>query len=490
MSSQAVLAGFPPVAPPPFEPKASTLTYRDWTGEVETLTKPYREKKAAALSAEARRRRDEWREHVEAAELANRLRAERAEALGEFPTLDGSVPTMTGVGLWHMQRARGTRERFERMADCQQVEAIDIKCERCGHSATRGARCRTALVCLSCRGKISYEKRAKLSVNRAVAIDLCATRGLFLNRPGGRWSEKLVTLTCPHFPELDVVERVELVKRSWGYFSRELNRWLKLHPDASRFKDRQGNGLARWYRNLEWTTGHELKVERSFGDGSSYGHPHVHLWFLGPWLPGAAAKDDPRDNVIRNLWRNALRLGAQHFPALKGKVGPKRYRRWALSEPWEFREMKGLDAVVVDVRACRPGKESLREVIKYLFKDTVRGDKLLAPEIWAKVYEAFDGARTTQGSRGLMTLAAKERALSGFLEDPKTGEVRPVEVEDLRELRIGCQCSNPKCRARGPWHVRRRLMTDDERHALDARRPLRKARERVQEPFFREVLIQ
>jgi hypothetical protein len=486
--TQASLPGIPaPLARAP-ELSPSSLGYRAWAEEVELLTKPYRDKKAAELSAKAREKRAAWAEHVAGVELANRLRAERAEARGEFPTLDAPIPTMTGVGLWHMQRARGTRERFDRMRDCQQVEALDIKCEKCGRAATRGARCRTALVCLSCRGKISYEKRAKLSVNRAAAIDLCAKRGLFLPRKDGRWSEKLVTLTAPHFAELDVIERVQLVRKASGYFTRDLNRWLKLHPDASRFKDRQGNGLARWFRNLEWTTGEEMKVERSFGDGSSYGHPHVHMWFLGPWLPGAAAKDDPRDNVVRNLWRNALRLSAQHFPKLKGKIGPRRYRRYALSEPWEFREMKGLDLVCVDVRACKPGKESLREVIKYLFKDTVKHGRQLDPEIWASVYEAFDGSRTTQGSRGLMTLALREHALTGFLEDPRTGELRPVEVEDLGQFRIGCQCGN--CGARGPWKVQRRPLTDVERAALDAKRPLRKARAREQEPFFSDVAIQ
>jgi hypothetical protein len=483
------LPGIAPPPPKPIEPAPSSLRYRAWAREVEELTKPYREKKAAALSQKARELRQEQAEHVAGVELANRYRAELAEARGVFPTLDAPVPSMVGVGLWHQQRARGARERFQRMQECQQVEAIDIKCERCGTAATRGARCRTALVCLSCRGKISFEKRAKLGVNRAAAIGLCHKRGLFLARREGRWSEKLVTLTAPHFAELDVVQRVELVRRAWGHFAPGLNRWLKLHPDASRFVDRQGNGLARWYRNLEWTTGDELTVERSFGDGSSYGHPHVHMWFLGPWLPGASAKDDPRDNVIRNLWRNALRLAAQHFPGLAKKIGPKRYRRWALSEPWEYREMRGLDAVCVDVRACKPGKESLREVIKYLFKDTAKHDRQLAPEIWASVYEAFDGSRTTQGSRGLMTLAAREHALTGFLEDPVTGEIRPVEVADLGHFRIGARCSNRKCCARGPWHVRRRRMTDEERHALDAKATLRKARPREQVPFYRDVGI-
>lgn len=409
---------------------------------------------------------DAWT--AEVAELTAGWREKRAR---ECMLKVKDIKTPKTTALWHRQRARGHRERFDRVGDCQRVETVEIVCGHCSHRSTRGARCRCALACVSCRGKISHEKRAKLAANRRTAIDLAQKRGLMRERRRGRWSEKLVTLTLPHFAELGVIERIRFVGECWRAFARSLNEWIKTHPDCG-YVDRQGHRLARWFRSLEWTV----------GEGDELGHPHVHFWFFGPYLPGGRATDDPRASTIRNMWRDAIRQTATRTKDLaehEPKIGPKRYPRRPAPVPpaHAWREaIEGLDKVVCDVRAIRPGPESLREVIKYLFKDTGRyGSRRLDPETWACVYQGFDGARTTQGSRGLMSLAAREHAMTGYVYDPVTGELRDVELADLPELRIGAVCPCCKTRPVEGWHVVRRPMTEAERLALDARAGLRKA---------------
>lgn len=433
------------------------------------LTEPYRFARAKHLGAEGRRRADEWNKHADDVYAAARYRAVHSE--DPFPTLDTPLVGRS-AGRWHFARARGQRERFERVGDCQQIETVEIRCGHCAHTTKRGARCRCALACVSCRGKISYEKRALLAQNRRAAIDLASKRGLTRDRRRGRWSEKLVTLTIPLFPELGTIDRIRLVGKAWRFFARALNEWLKTHPDAQHV-DRQGHRLARWFRSLEWTIG------GSHG-GDELGHPHVHLWFFGPFLPGGRQSDDPKDNTVRNMWRDALRRAAQDYEALALRIGPGRYPKSPRPTPPAFvwrKAIEGLSELACDVRAIRPGKESLREVIKYLFKDTGRyGKSRLDPELWACVFQAFDGKRTTQGSRGLQSLARRELAMTGFLADPETGELREVTVADLKDLRMGCLCGH--CGRRPDdvhrWTVTRRPMTDEERLALDAKRPLRK----------------
>jgi hypothetical protein len=487
-----------------------------WTSEVRELTRSHREARAKALKIESSRRRAEWREHYEGILEAEAFRARSAP----FPTLSAPLPR-GDAGAWHAARARGHLQRFERVSDCQRVTTIEIACSRCGDKQLRGSRCRVALICRSCRGKIATEKRARLALARRTAIDLCAKRGLFrADRRGGRWSEKLVTLTIPHLPELGVKQRIELCAAAWRIFSKGFGQWLKQHRDAGHV-DRQGHRLMRWFRNVEWTTGE---------DGDHLGHPHVHLWFLGPFLPGAgstwigpwspdqyalphrlrcadmrAAKlaRSSKANVIRNLWRDALRQAASKILL---RIGPARYKAlpvewsgpWSRKEyarrragpspeRWHWRsEIFGLDQVVVDVRACRPGRRSLEEVIKYLFKDTVAGGARLAPELWAQVYEAFDGKRTTQSSRGLMSLHSRELMLSGgYCEDVVTGEVREITIADVRQIRLPCACGH--CGFRGHLRVSRRPMTELERFALEARRGLARASPQV--PFLREVAV-
>jgi hypothetical protein len=405
-----------------------------WHAEVEVLTAPYREERAKALRDEGVRR--------------------RREAMTEFEaSLDGPEPKDhhdgRRCGLWHMQRSKGQLERFKRVAKCETEDVLDVECTYCGRAQSKPVRCRTALVCVSCRGKIQSEKIARLAKARREAVSQVAKAGLFRRlRKGGAWSEKLVTLTIPHFEELGILERIHFLRAAWKAFAVRWNKWLRDHVDGQRL-DVRGHRQTRWYRNVEWTT-----AEAS----DRLGHPHAHMWFLGPYLPGAKASEaGTGSNLVQNLWGAALESAAEGFPALVDPSGKLRADVAALCR-----------AVVVDVRRCQPGPKSLLEVIKYLFKDlvgTAKGEsgrpQRLAPETWAKVFEGFDGTRTTQGSRGLMGLASVAVLVS---VNPETGE-----VTEQVEFGVPVKCCG-KCGQTGYFWVRRRGMTAAEQSALKEKR--------------------
>jgi hypothetical protein len=400
------------------------------------------------------------------------------------------------AGKWHAARARGQRERFERVDGCQRETAVRIQCESCGVLCEHVGRCRCALACTSCRGKISYEKRAKLSVARRSAVHQAFQAGLFRwNRKGGRWSEKLLTLTIPHLPELGVIARIELIRSAGSLFSRFFGQWLKSTPlwrpglpsnaqtdghdgpptdepiplsgkpprteesavrrdlaHARRYgarepgrhvgasgywayADYQGRSLVRWVRHVEWTPGSDLQ-----------GHPHYHFWFLGPYLPHA---------ILEAIWTRAVLAAARLRPELAD---------------WSDAQLADrIGRAFVSVEAVRHGPGSLAEVIKYLFKDVdARGDRL-DPQLWAKVFEAFDGTRSTQGSAGFLGLAA--RTAHGMGD--------------------GVPCGD--CGVRKAWKVERRPLTLQEREAVDrAKREkpgLTRVRPATAQPGLRGVYV-
>lgn len=464
-----------------------------WTAQVAELTRPYREQRAKTLKLEGmKRKEDSWTAFREATELARRMGTPRPDAY------DPKLRT----GSWHLSRARGQLERFERVAECEEEHTLDVHCGYCGKSSSRAVRCRAALACVSCRGKIAQEKVARLAKARREALSQAAKRGLLRHkRTGGAWTEKLLTLTVPHFAELGIQARIAFLSAARRAFSSKWNKWLKDHPDGQAL-DTRGYRLARWYRNTEWTTAESSDRK---------GHPHIHMWFLGPYLPGAKASESVRfshpvrchtalagagntraaipgpgntgarsldaispgarerfvgGNVVQNLWGEALLLAAKTFPELCDSDGRiLAHVREACSH------------VIVDVRKCSPGPKSLLEVIKYLFKDivgTAKGEsgrpERLPPEVWAKVFEAFDGTRTTQGSRGLMSLA--DLADTTTSVDVRTGKL---------VTKVGKQC---ECGARGYWRVWRRPMTPEEKAAIEEKRKGRGlAKARAKDPY-------
>jgi hypothetical protein len=253
-------------------------------------------------------------------------------------------------GRWYRARERGQHERPQRVAACG-TESLLTACVGCGQVHECRSGCRVGLLCVPCRGALAAAKRSTFARARRVSIADAARRGLLNpSRRGGRWSEKFLTLTAPHWRSDSIPERIGHVVRAWVRFLRKLNDFWKQRDVRS----------AEWLRVFEWTPGDDER-----------GHPHLHIWILSPFLP--------RDELER-WWREALA---------------------------EQTGCASVERVIIDIREVHDeGAE--RELIKYLTKDITANGEKLAPELYAQVYKALDGLRTTQASRGFMGRAAQE----------------------------------------------------------------------------------
>lgn len=253
-------------------------------------------------------------------------------------------------GAWYSARERAQLERPSRVLECG-AETLQITCQGCGLVHEQRSGCRIGLLCVPCRGALAAAKRAVFRAARLSALADAKARGLLRpERRGGRWSEKFLTLTAPHGPLDSIDARIERVLDAWPRFLRKLNAFWKRNDVRS----------AEWFRVFEWTPGSD-----------ELGHPHLHLWVLSPFLP--------RDDIER-WWGEAL------------------------AEATGRRS----EHVIIDVREVfSDGAE--HELIKYLTKDITADGQKLAPELYAEVYKALDGQRSTQASRGFMGRAAVER---------------------------------------------------------------------------------
>jgi hypothetical protein len=244
---------------------------------------------------------------------------------------------------------------------------MQVLCTACGVLGEKVARCRIGILCVPCRSKKTAERRRQFARARSALLDGAKKRGLLHpKRPGGAYSEKLLTLTVPHVLAHDVARRIGFVLEAWPHFLKALNGWLR---------EREAAGV-EWLRHAEWTVGE---------DGQ--GHPHFHVWCFGPFLP--------REWLVA-WWSEALvRVG---FGAELGSLGQ--------------REL--LSGLVVDIRAVRSGRVEdgegiVTEVIKYMTKDIVAKGAYVEPATYARVYESLDGRRPMQASRGFLALG-KEQA--------------------------------------------------------------------------------
>lgn len=296
-------------------------TRRRWLQQVERETDPHRVAKA----------KHHWRR-------ASQIRQERQK---EQRPLNEVVQGIR----WHHRRAWGQIERFQRVYDCGTAKYW-LVCTQCTASKERTASCRIPLLCLSCRGRITRERRAEFYLARNRALDRARVRDLFEHsRPGGRWTEKLLTLTAPHFAEHGVAKRIELLFAAWPLLRDSIKKHL-----AQRAAPHEH--LVAWFRSFEWEPGHD-----------ALGHPHFHFWWLSPYI---------KQELIRRWWRAALKT-----------VG---YPRHSLSR------------VIIDIQEVRYGKGAALEVVKYLTKDILPDRELVGGELFSRVYESLDGRRLTQAS--------------------------------------------------------------------------------------------
>ena len=328
----------------------------DWFPELGVATSSHREARASAYDRRAC--------EVERDARALGLSAEQVRARGK----------------WYRSRSKGQRWRIQNAQECQRVDVVVVTCGECHSTVEKPRGCDVALACAWCRGKLANAKRSRFGRARHALLQLAQCAGLLRrHRPGGRWSEKLVTLTLPHLATMGVRARIVWLLDAWRHFARRLNGL------ARRFRCAAG---PHWFRAYEWTEG---------DDGA--GHPHVHIWYFGPFLP---------QKEVADWWAAALR---------------------AASPGWQRGEH-----LVVDVRRVDDGERGALEVIKYLTKDIVAGGGKVPAATYAEVYCAFDGARLTQASRRFMALAGRRACRCKSCQGVGTlhGAVRPHR--SLRDL--------------------------------------------------------
>jgi hypothetical protein len=303
----------------------------DWLGRIEELTADHRAERAAELGRRRTKRRLELRKDGYSDEAIHR------------------------ASKWYDQRARGHRKRIEHVRECG-AKVLRISCQACGLAHDRVAGCRVRLLCQPCRRLTLAEMRAAFGRARAEVLAAALRRGLLLPfRRGGRFSEKFLTLTAPHVSGDTIRGRIVRVLEAWRRFLKRLNRFLKKCDAKS----------AEWFRAFEWTAG--------FSDDA--GHPHLHVWIFGPFLPA---------QELRDWWCFSLiEAGCpQHLAARR----------------------------IVDLGEVQGQDGAARELIKYLTKDVTSAGELLAPEQYAEVYKALDGRRVLQASRGFMGLAKRAQS--------------------------------------------------------------------------------
>lgn len=354
------------------------VSREDWNDQLAALTELHREKKARAFEARgAALALERRREHRTGGMVARDHRG-RAQ---------GSVPTHS---QWHSSRARGKRRLFENLATCGEGSTLELVCRNstCGERFSLPIGCGAAFFCPACRKRRANAFRVDFQ-RKQMGIVAAANRAGLTHRfrrraVGGRFSERLLTLTVPHTDEhgapLGVGERIDVLRATWERFWRlfrdELRGKLRgLQSGITLANSSVGLPMPRGkapprdelalfelvssLRVLEWTPG---------GDGM--GHPHFHVWLFSPFIERAR---------VASLWSRAHAevTNAQSVCRL----------------------------LVVDVRAAHDCEGGLaNELVKYLTKDwqvTADGVARVSPEVFAQVYAKLDGTRLRQSSSGL-----------------------------------------------------------------------------------------
>lgn len=463
---------------------------RPWLDQVDALTQLHRyrvadelEKRGRELAAERRRKwqrgevlseadRDAliesllWQAQNEPEEDVRTWLIDAAGAVNEGSTLPSfsvarsytgrprNLPPLTTQ--WHDARAEGKRELFTRVEACaDEAQAIKLVCrgvvqtatgeQPCAHSECIPIGCGAQHFCSACRIRLAQRFRVDFERKRLGLIGE-ARKAQLMGRwrrrdAGGRFGERMVTLTLPHWGT--PIERVRVLRETWPRFWRLLSDEMRprlaalaagirtVNPErfdpltgevheyrkkggrkvkAARARGKIGDDeLSLWdvvsyLWVFEWTTGDD-----------SLGHPHLHVWLFSPFIPRA---------MIQRLWARAFADVGEHLlvepepgeQVFKVARGVPRLDVDGFEERDEFgevvRDYGEPTPLIVHVRAAweieRDGKSVGSELIKYLTKDwevSADGVKRAPPEVFAQVYTAIDGRRARQSSSGLQRWA-------------------------------------------------------------------------------------
>lgn len=348
------------------------------------------------------------------------------------------------VARWHHGRDNGQKYRFKRLADCGKRMMI-AQCKACdGEKTPVPEGCGIARLCERCSLLNAKKRRGRFGRARQRISGDLARIGYTRSRkkqhggPGGLWSDKMITLSLPHFllchvdadaPLRDfgkgaavdaTMARIYAVRAAWPLFARSLRAWFK-RGGTAKVKKRRGcqnvprppiavplkNGKSApppMHRAFEWTPGKD-----------GLGHPHFHIWLLAPFIPKEA---------LRAMWRTALiEVGVPIAHDALVIVQVKNFQDFDGAAVGELIKNNSRRALEWS-RLYKHGPANAFEYADgWTIKDALTNAE---PSVVASLYMALEGARLTQAS-------------SGFFEADAPAE-----------------CA--KCGAQGCWHVRFELV--------------------------------
>jgi len=351
--------------------------------------------------------------------------------------------------VWNERRANGQVRRGENLCSCGgTVIATRCTATACGHRGrARPVGCGIWRLCSRCSIERAREHRERFGRARGRALlraleRVPGVRGPLAGpaarfRVGGRYTDKMLTLTLPHFDGRAMFEKMVDIEHSGSIADEETAERIRrlLRGPRHDFADARERYDAETAAALDvhdstvilriavlfaaWPTflrrvramlaerGHHddehLTFDRFFewtpgADG--LGHPHFHVWLFSPFICADA---------VRELWTQSLaelgvpmRTHERDCPHCK-KTHVVGARVW-LQRLGDFnvdavREMmkEGNAIKLSNVRSWNVGPTAETYAGGWAISD-VRD--LITPEVEAELYVALEGRRLSQGSKG------------------------------------------------------------------------------------------
>lgn len=314
-------------------------------------------------------------------------------------------------------RASGQEKRFDNVRACGH-RVMRVTSKVCGYElAELPARCGVVRICKACAVHRANKRRRAVARGREdLILDSRRNGQGYRGRAGGRFTEKMFTLTIPHFGyskiepgsklaaccddygiRTSIAARVQGLRLAAPIFLAKCKRYfgnqMKRTPRALG-ADPNDRKAVRFYRLLEWTLG---------SDGN--GHPHFHIYAWTPYLPFP---------LLREWWAECLRSVGVPVDWRITDAGERvsnvnaDVRMLATVGAAELAELikGGGKAIKLQTLEGLPRQGGLEGVLRYAdstiadtFSDLVETGNVCAQR---DLYCALEGVRLAQGSRGFL----------------------------------------------------------------------------------------
>lgn len=302
---------------------------------------------------------------------------------------------------WHERRERGQRERFDKVRACGSRFMV-AKCQ-CGAGTGKKGEirmvpegCGVRRVCQRCDTQGAMRRRARFGRARGrvfVEGDRYGLRRKY--RRGGAYTEKMLTLTVPHFKLADA----RPLKRGEGV--RELARddlharivalwlaWPRFMRQVVGHLRERGEDHFAWHRSFEWTPA---------VDG--IGHPHFHVYWFSPFVDVG---------LIRSWWADALRavgwrVDRHEDGTDKCIVHLKKLREFGADAVRELMKGGHRQALTLSRIDLAPGEHGTAGIDGFDYAEgwtLANVEGFCSPDVRARLYMALEGKRLTQASAG------------------------------------------------------------------------------------------